>query len=254
MPKRNDAQIFVLCHKKVDYDIPNNSLYTPLQVGSALTDEDVCELKDNTLINISNKNKYYLETTGTYWIWKNMCKKYKYIGQCQYRRQLIFDENTNFDEIFKEYDAIIAEPLKFKISLFIQYSISHNLDDLKIIESILKKDYPEYTNDIEKLYSSNVLYYSAGIILKQEDFNKYCTFLFDILEKYLKIIHVNNYNDVAKYVKTNTMKGKYKRKVLIDYQTRLCGYIAERLMTLYVNHNFKNIMTIKYKLMENTNV
>ena len=34
-------------------------------------------LRDNTLINISNKNSYYGEYTFYYWYWKNLLKKKK---------------------------------------------------------------------------------------------------------------------------------------------------------------------------------
>ena len=45
-------------------------------------------LKDNTLENISYKNKYYGEYTFYYWFWKNILPKASdnhWIGFCSYR-------------------------------------------------------------------------------------------------------------------------------------------------------------------------
>ena len=116
MQKRDDIQIYELAYNKVNYGLWNNSLYTPLQCGSAINKVDVCNLKDNTGDNISDKNFYYSETTGTYWIWKN-APKTKYIGQCQYRRRLKFDENFNFDTIFNEHKIICNKPMILGLSL-----------------------------------------------------------------------------------------------------------------------------------------
>ena len=132
--KRTDAQIFVLCYKKVDYNIPNNSLYTPLQCGSEINKENVCDVKDNTLDNISEKNECFAELTGTYWLWKNVCKNYKYIGQCQYRRQMLLNETTDFDSLFKHYDIICGVPLRFGATVYQQYDKCHNIDDLILIQ------------------------------------------------------------------------------------------------------------------------
>ena len=37
MKKRQDAQIFIMAHKEVDYPIWDNSLYTPVQIGKNKT-------------------------------------------------------------------------------------------------------------------------------------------------------------------------------------------------------------------------
>lgn len=67
--KREDAQIFVLCYKSVDYNIPDNSLYTPLQCGAdVFKDRNLYPLKDNVGDNISERNMFYAEVTGTYFL------------------------------------------------------------------------------------------------------------------------------------------------------------------------------------------
>lgn len=115
--KRTDTQIFVLCYKPVDYYIPDNSLYTPLLCGASVSEhKDLYPLKDNGGDNISERNQFYAEVTGTYFLWKNMCDKYKYIGQTQYRRQLLLEENIDMNALFKKYEAVLSNPRHFKES------------------------------------------------------------------------------------------------------------------------------------------
>lgn len=247
MRKRNDVQIFVLCYKSVKYNIPDNYLYTPLQCGAdVFRDKNLYSLKDNTGDNISERNNFYAEVTGTYFLWKNMCEKYKYIGQTQYRRQLIFDETTDFDILFKEYDVIVSKGLnfsKYKNGVYGQYSLCHNSKDLDIAKEIIKKHFPSYSKDFEKyIMNGKKLYAHSGIIMRSEDFSRYCDFLFTIIDEHRKINGINTITDMKEYIKRKFPRNKQN----IERQKFLYGFLAERLMTLFVLHNFKNILEVPY--------
>ena len=57
--------------------------YVPVGLGSGKFSKEW--LKDDTLINISHKNKYYAEYTFYYWFWKNILSNVKdnhWIGFC----------------------------------------------------------------------------------------------------------------------------------------------------------------------------
>ena len=77
-----DIKVIVAAHKP--YRMPQDSMYLPLHVGRALTDQDLGWQGDNTGDNISLKNPYYCELTGLYWAWKNL--KADAIGLVHYRR------------------------------------------------------------------------------------------------------------------------------------------------------------------------
>ena len=67
--------------------------------GGTLCCRNLPVFRDYTGDNISEQNYFYIENTGTYWIWKNV-RNVKYKGQCQYRRRLSgITETTDFDEI-----------------------------------------------------------------------------------------------------------------------------------------------------------
>ena len=72
MNEKNDVKIFVVMHKSVNLEkMKLDKIYKRLLVGQNSTDEkDI--LIDSTKDNISEKNKFYCELTGLYWIWKNI--------------------------------------------------------------------------------------------------------------------------------------------------------------------------------------
>lgn len=266
--KRKDVQLFMLCFNPVDYGFVNNEVMTPLQCGAAVNDKDVCKLKDNTGDNISYLNQYYVENTGIYWIWKNV-KDAKYKGQTQYRRRFAeIDENTDFDKIFSEYDIICCKPYNFpeNAKKFIPaktieagYGYSHCIDDLRTMERIVKEVHPDYAEDWDKyIKQGENLYYSNGFILPAEEYDKYCEFLFDLLERFMHRIGVKEYEDLILHIGRNLGAGRYIRyddpfKLSwreVKWQAEICGFMSERILTLYIQHNFPKRHEIPYLLME----
>ena len=168
--------------KKIDF--LDDAVITPLQVGAA-NGTNVCATKDNTGDNVSSGNYFYIENTGTYWIWKNVEAKYK--GQMQYRRPLsgVTDE-MNFEEVFSSTMLLLVnlsiillirhqppeEPMIISADTVEQgYAFSNCLDDLLILEMVIKMYHPDYAEDYDKYIKNGPnLYYSNGFIMKSEDF------------------------------------------------------------------------------------
>lgn len=273
--KRTDVQIYSLCYSKKDFEFLNDSVITPLQVGAA-NGTNVCKLKDNTGDNISSGNYFYIENTGTYWIWKNV-KDAKYKGQMQYRRPLSgVSETMNFDEVFSKYDVITCEPFHHpsnKVPTKEQpmvipadtveqgYAFSNCYDDIAILEMVIKKDYPEYAESYDKYIKNGPnLYYSNGFILKAEDYDKYCEFLFNCLNGYLHLADIHSEKDLLDHVRYNLEVGKYIRyqnlnnisPQAVRWQMSIGGFLSERLWTLWLLHNFSDdkILKLPYIKME----
>ncbi|MBO4858768.1 MAG: DUF4422 domain-containing protein [Treponema sp.] len=248
---KQKIKILVCCHKKSELPDNNDSVFLPIHVGAALSSEmlgiqrddknnlDVCD-------NISNKNKSYCELTALYWAWKNIktiFPKIEYIGLNHYRRFFNFDEmlahdwnlrpindvknyKINYSKLFqylKNNYGIIAKKKIYPYSLVVDYSVVHLSEDFRVLENLIKQDYPEYFNDfIDIFYCNNALSHFNMFIWKYDDFEKYCEWLFGILFKLEERIDISKYNPV---------------------QARIWGYIAERLLNLYVA---KNKMKMKY--------
>jgi hypothetical protein len=273
--KRKDIQIYSLCYTKKDFQFLNDAVITPLQVGAA-NGTNVCELKDNTGDNISSGNYFYIENTGTYWIWKNV-KDAKYKGQMQYRRPLSgVTSDMNFDEIFSKYDVITCEPFHHPShktptkeepmvipadTVEQGYAFSNCIDDLYILEMVIKMYFPEYATDYDKYIKNGPnLYYSNGFIMRSEDYDRYCEFLFGCLSKYEEMVDVSTRDKLRKRVETNMELGKYPKYInphtrveeAIKWQMLIGGFLSERIWTLWLLHNFKEdkIMKLPYIKME----
>lgn len=273
--KRKDVQIYTLCYAKKDFKFLNDAVITPLQVGAA-NGINVCDLKDNTGDNISSENYFYIENTGTYWIWKNVADA-KYKGQMQYRRPLSgVDDSMDFDDIFSKYDVITCEPFNHpsnKVPTKEQpmvipadtveqgYAFSNCYDDIAILEMVIKMYYPEYVESYNKYIKNGPdLYYSNGFILKAEDYDRYCEFLFKCLKGYLDISNIHSEKELLEHVKYNMEVGKYIRydniknitPQAVKWQMSIGGFLSERLWTLWLQHNFDDdkILKLPYIKME----
>lgn len=274
--KNDDVKIYSLCYSRKNFKFIDDSVVTPLQVGSDLSKTDVCELKDNTGDNISSKNYFYIENTGTYWIWKNV-KNAKYKGQMQYRRPISsVNETMDFDNIFSIYDVITCTPFNHPENsvptkekpMYIPaqtveegYSFSNCKDDILILEMIINMYYPEYKESYKKyIKEGENLYYSNGFILKSEDYDRYCEFLFDCLEKYQNFVDVSTEQKLYERVRYNMEVGKYPKHLsketqtasAIRWQMSIGGFLSERIWTLWLLHNFKEekILKLPYIKME----
>lgn len=273
--KRDDVKIYTLCFQKKDFKFLDDEVITPLQVGAA-NGTEVCALKDNTGDNISDMNYFFIEGTGTYWIWKNVTDA-EYKGQMQYRRPLVgVDDKMDFEEIFSKYDVITCEPFNHPANskpdkdnpMFIPaqtveegYAFSNCLDDLLILELSVKFNFPDYAEDYDKyIKKGENLYYSNGFILRAEDYDRYAEFMYKCLCGYLKFANISTQEDLIDHVRYNLETGKYiryeKEKITdagFKWQTEIGGFLSERLWTLWLQHNFSDekIYKLPYKKMEN---
>ena len=239
----SDVGLYVLSHKKIDYSIPDS--FKTLQVGAALTDENISEYKDNTGDNISDKNKYYCETTGIYWIWKNCKDSIK--GQVQYRRFFNKDrlDIYNVKEILKISDIILAQPFSFgNMTIEQQYELKHNIDDLLEVKDIISKMFPEYIESYDKyIKHGNILFYSNSFITTSETYDKICSFIFPVLFEFEKRHNLSDEHDRLEHAKEALKKWPEHKETShdgepdVEYQSRFCGYLFERLFTLYLLHN-----------------
>ena len=123
------------------YDKIINLNYIPVGLGDKITSNKF--LKDNTEINISQKNSYYGEYTFHYWLWKNKIinNEKDWIGFCQYRKfflkksvtttyknlnQLNDNVLKTIPENFQNYESILGEPLfinQFRLSKFLKNNL-----------------------------------------------------------------------------------------------------------------------------------
>ena len=236
---------YIITHKK--FDMPKIKGYTPIQVGAENKD-DLGYIKDNTGDNISIKNPNYCELTGIYWIWKND-KDSDIIGISHYRRYfakkvLFFKkiiETNQIIKILKKYDIIVAKKEIYKESVYEQYCVSSGFaKDLEQVRKIIKEKYPDkYSEAFNKVMKCNSISQYNMMIAKKDIYTKYCKWLFDILFEMENSVDLTEYN---------------------DYQKRIYGFIAERLLNVWIlaNNELKvkrvNVINTESKLSEKVRI
>ena len=221
---KDEIKIFIATHKK--YSMPKNEIYIPLHVGKE-GKEDLGYIGDNTGYNISSKNANYCELTGLYWIYKNV--KCKYVGLMHYRRYLIQEKDVNQklddivlnrDEIvslFNKYDVIL--PIKsgsVQKSTYEAYKKMHHIEDLIKVKEIINIKYPDYIEAFDTVMNGNELCLYNMFIMKKEDLDRYCQWLFDILFELEKRVDISSYS---------------------NYQKRIYGFLSERLFNVWLEKN-----------------
>lgn len=200
MPIRFDAtpdiRLYVVYHRDLELpDIPSlNFLRSDTAQG-----ENIAPLAN------------YCELRAHYYVWKNV--KSDYVGFFHYRRYLEFDSgklvrlparkrpkpyriqrmpeggsyaSDKIAPIVSDYDAIAPVWEYTGISVRDRYAMAngHRASDLRLIEKIIAEKYPEYYAAAENYLSGKGEYFGNIYIMKWECFDKYCRWLFAILEQF----------------------------------------------------------------------
>ena len=159
------------------------------------------------------------------------------------------DDIPNMDMIFSRCDAIVANPLVLDMSVREQYAKYHNIEDLEIVEGIIKEKYQDYYGSCETILNGNTFIPYNMFIMKTEMFPEYIEFVFGVLDEYLNVVGT----DIVKRIEDN--KDKYLKDFepnnTIEYQYRIGGYLAERLTNIFIMRRLNKIMLCDVIITEN---
>ena len=238
-----DIKIIVAAHKK--YQMPEDSMYIPLQVG-AEGKADLGYEKDNNGENISLKNLYYCELTGLYWAWKNLDAEY--IGLSHYRRHFTNNKTTpkkeedkfkillnkeETEKILKTTDIILPKKRNYYIeNLYDHYKHTMYIEPLDETRKIIEEQCPEYLEEFDKLHKRTSAHMFNMFIMKKEYLDKYCDWVFKILFELEKRIDPKQYD---------------------SFHARYLGRISELLLDVWINTNNLKYEEVKVIDMQNVN-
>ncbi|GAX00631.1 hypothetical protein C5L25_000409 [Secundilactobacillus silagei JCM 19001] len=210
----------------------NTKIYLPVLVGAKKNwNKNINYQRDDEGTNISGKNSSYSELTAIYWAWKNL-KNVDYVGLVHYRR-FFFNgfkkrkiENVLDDQkiqsILKQSKVILPKKRKYYIETnYSHYIHAHHKKPLTETRNVISSIYPEYLSYFDQVMSKRSAHMFNMFIMKKELFDKYCQWLFKILEDVEDKIDITNYSIQEK---------------------RVFGYISELLLDVWVLAN-----NIKYK-------
>jgi hypothetical protein len=263
------VKIYSFYYKKTTIPIEDD-LYCPVMAGNALNPDQTGMRGDDTGISISEKNPWYSELTGIFWVWKNT--KQDFTGCCHYRRYftarnepadlklkrllyfpaglfrkrygLIYTRNLKrfkekilntkeILEIFQDYDAILPQKRKLNYSVKKHYERYHNPHDLNILEEILKEKYPSYVPSFYRVLDGNRLYANNMFVLPEAHLQRFLSWWFSILFEFEKRMNPGDYS---------------------GYQQRIFGFLGERMLTVWFSHEnlkIKELPLIYFKKIKN---
>lgn len=206
-----------MCHvdRPLSEDISRYSWEIPIQVGAALTDKEICEIRDNTGDHISYKNRQYCELTALYWIWKN--DRSDYVGLGHYRRHLELEKEDLKKLASSDVDVVLTIPIFDIPSVGEVYRRDHVADDWDVMFQAIRDLCPEYLGAAKAMEAGRFYYAYNMFIMKREILEPYCQWLFPLLD----------------YCEKHCVRERD------GYQGRYIGFLAEHLMSLYFSHHEK---------------
>lgn len=153
---------------------------TPLQAGAALTDIRIADVTDADGDNISEKNPYYNEMTGLYWLWKNT--KLDYSGICHYRRQ--FESDIVWKYIWEDKaDVVLPMPALVYPDLSGYYLNWGEKAYYEMMLQVVKEKQPEYYETACWCVRHPIFYPNNIFIAKREIVENYCEFAFSVIDE-----------------------------------------------------------------------
>lgn len=248
----NSIKIYIATHK--NFSVPYDNKYIPIIAGKKVNGNLGTEfIGDDTGDNISHLNNKFCELTVLYWIWKNDFDS-KIIGLNHYRRffekkifstEMYINENNtsnelslikgkeiaagiDFSEINDEIDIVVSK--HFVGDIIGNYGGCHKIEDFFLIERLIKEICPEYI-DAYKFYTEKCQYiYRCNMFVGKSNVIKdYCKWLFSIL------LAMKDYRCFKNYD---------------DYQSRVFGFMSERMFGIWLTHNRNKLCLEERKIIE----
>lgn len=232
MKEAGDLALYVCLHKP--FPVPRDPALVPIQVGAALAGAAFpgC-LGDDSGENISAKNPSYCELTAQYWVWRN--RPAPRVGFFHYRRYLYPGlahkglyrvEGAPTDKLLerldfarlpalaRDYDLIAPRGEDMRLSVRDHYAGAkhHRAADLALLEDIVRELSPEYVPAMEEYLGGSVCYFGNLYIMAWPLFERYCQWLFPILEE---------------FDRRADWTGRGPQELRVD------GYLAERLFGVF---------------------
>lgn len=250
MSDKKDIKIFVSHRIDEECEIIHNPLFVNVRCGAVFdTRKNVQMAGDDIGEHISQKRPYLSELTVQYWSWKNV--EADYYGLCHYRRYLNYSKQTYkrdaFGNVIDHYinerterryglweeqmrdviegsDLVIAQTVNVRMlpghykNVKEQYYKSCaylQKKDIDMMETVVCEKYPKYREAVESYLYGKDAFFCNLYVMKKEVFDKYCNWLFPILDELEKRIDIRNYCEEAR---------------------RTLGHLAERLFGIYLTY------------------
>ncbi len=207
----------------------------PIHVGRARAAQPLADMiGDDTGDHISERNPAYCELTALYWAWKNDAAS-THLGLMHYRRVLDMDNAhperpetfvNRFDstvwltgldrwlEDNSDIDLVVPRTHVMGRTLAENYRAGHHPQDWDLTRQIIAEHHPGDVAVFDAVAGKHEVRLGNMFLMRRPLFEAYCSWLFDILMR-LEALEVD-------------------RQAYSVQQSRYLGYVAERLLTVWV--------------------
>ena len=240
------VNLYISTHKDFKCDVLKNPAYKILcddmsQLKNKYHLEVIPTYKDNELYP---KKRAYGECAKMYYMYKlyksgNISSKY--VGFFHYRRLFKFKNNIpDLDDIFSKNDVILPKRAKLGNTIYEQFKEYHIVHFLDESIEIIKEKFPDYYPYAHKALSKKICYFSNIFIMRKNDFIKWGDFVYGVLFELDRRYNLTCDDDIKKLMVEEVKKHKTKRPEP-DYQSRLEGFVIERLGNIFFDRHFTKI-------------
>lgn len=230
--------VYVITHKPdIKMQLPNG--YRFLLVGANGKANPQKMMTDNNGENISDLNPSFCELTGLYSVWKNEVDQR--VGLVHYRR--FFSKYETHNQLYLA-SLISGTPKPVSVSklnelidsgadwvlatqesggegtLKQQFAHFHHLQDLEITRQIIAEKYPASLISFDDVMNQKKASFYNMFYTTRTNLTAYCGWLFDILFEVKRRVDTSNYD---------------------SYQQRLFGFLAERLLNVWVAYQHARV-------------
>ena len=210
----------------------------PIHVGRAQAQALPQMIGDDTGDNISARNGAWCELTALYWAWKNDTQS-DYIGLMHYRRVLdltdthpdgpvehfpqqfdVDDWSAGADQWLEsslaDFDIVVPRAHAMGRTVAANYTRGHAPQDWAIMRDVIAREFPQFIASFDAVADGHEIRLGNMAVMSRPIFETYCAFVFGVL------FGVEN---------TDVDRGHYS-----VYQGRYLGFLAERLMSVFIHH------------------
>lgn len=231
------TRILVATHKP--YWMPTDSLYAPVQVGTAVGEALGGFYHDNEGDSISLKNPRYCELTGLWWGWRNL--SYDWLGLVHYRRHFAGKgergilSSSEMDSLVRSGKVVVAKARNYHIET-IRSHYMHTFDQdgsqLLALRKGVESVSPGIVPTLDAFLDQPKGHMFNMFVMPKEILDPYCTWLFDVLEVTERHIDFSQLN---------------------EFHARCIGRLSERLLDPWLQSEGITVHEVRVRSMERTN-
>lgn len=157
------------------------------------------------------------------------------IGFCQYRKYFHWLDNVpDLKKWVDRYGCLVSQAKDLNTTVYKHYATVGNTEDLDVVTAIISKQYPYFEDAWLEHLNHNLLHPCSMFIMRSKDAKYMISTVRNIVDEYLRVIG----GDIDKRI--NSMPEKYHLpQHSIEYQRRVGGQLCERLVSAWIDWQFK---------------